>query len=151
MVSPNGVRSPAERSTKIPRSICDSTSRAQVSASLRVRKVSVTGGQPVRRTCACHCSGPFCRMVAIAFLLTHATQLCQNCANGFRKTAMIADVQSTALILKENLARPRRFERPTFAFGAQRFLRPRPLGPRNYIVSAINGRSYYAHQFSHFH
>src|ERR1039458_6192676 len=122
MISPNGVRSAAERSTKMPRSICDSTSRAQVSASLRVRKVSVTGGQPVRRTCACHCSGPFCRMVAIVFLLTHGTQLCQNCANRLAKPARIADSQTIVLILKENLARPRRLERPTFAFGAQ-FLR----------------------------
>src|SRR5665647_2330375 len=120
MVSPNGVRSPAERSTKIPRSICDSTSRAQVSASLRVRKVSVTGGQPVRRTCACHCSGPFCRMVAIVFLLTHATQLCQNCANAIGKPTKIVDSQAIVLILQEKLARPRRFERPTFAFGGQR-------------------------------
>ena len=76
MVSPNVVRSAAERSTKMPRSICASTSRAQASASLRVRNVSVTGGQPVRRTCACHCSGPFCRIAAIAFLLTHEA----NCA-----------------------------------------------------------------------
>src|SRR5664280_2560810 len=120
MVSPNVVRSPADRSTKTPRSICDSTSRAQASASLRVRLVSVITGHPMRRTCACHCPGPFSRIVAIGILLTHATQLCQNCANGLRKTAMIADVQSTALILKENLARPRRFERPTFAFGGQR-------------------------------
>ena len=84
MVSPNEVRSPADRSTKMPRSICVSTLRAHASASLRVRSVSVTGGQPVRRTCACHCSGPFWRIVAIVLLLTHATRavpkLCQQIA-----------------------------------------------------------------------
>src|SRR5450830_221848 len=32
----------------------------------------------------------------------------------------MADAPSTTLILKENMARPRRFERPTFAFGGQR-------------------------------
>ena len=58
-------------------------------------------------------------MVAIVFLLTHGTQLCQNCAKPIAKPARIADSQAIVLILKENLARPRRFERPTFAFGAQ--------------------------------
>src|ERR1035437_7002620 len=118
MISTNGVRSPADRSTNTPRSICDSTSRAQVSASLRVRKVSVIGGQPEHRTCACHCSGPFCRIVAIGILLTHV-QLCQICAKRSRKPVRITDSQSTELILREKLARPRRFERRTFAFGAQ--------------------------------
>src|SRR5664279_1779706 len=76
MVSPNVVRSPAERSTKIPRSIFDSISRAQALASFFVRNVSVTAGQPVRRTCACHCFGPFCRMVAMTVLPT-VPKLCQ--------------------------------------------------------------------------
>src|SRR5664279_5877458 len=82
MVSPNVVRSPAERSTKIPRSIFDSTSRAQALASFFVRNVSVTACQPVRRTCACHCPGPFCRMVAMTVLPT-VPKLCQrDCETG---------------------------------------------------------------------
>jgi hypothetical protein len=115
--SPSVTRSLSERSTKMPRSICDSTSRAHVSASLRVRKVRVATGHPARRTCACHCSGPLLRMVATEF---SSRQLCQNCANGLRKAASFAGPQSTVLILRRILARPRGFEPLTFAFGGQR-------------------------------